>query len=126
MCLLTKDVYALLSNQHGSEITSLDQLDEVIKGLSADLSTTDIVALLQKPKLGVCPRSYPIEQQSMRWIEMVNITGGGEMGSDLLHLPYDGNVMDQPNKFYDIRSTVLSIRSELFQDKMDKAKKNAK
>ena len=124
LCLLTEEALTLLSNQRNSQISSLDQFDGLVESLSTDLSTTDIVALLKK--VGVCPRSYAMDNQSMAWISMINITGGGEMGADLLHLPYEGNVMDQPNKFYDIRSTVLNLRSDLFRDRMNKANKNAK
>lgn len=48
---------------------------------------------------GVCPKSYPKSDLSIRLLGKLNICLGGSNGTELVHLPYEGTIFDQPNIF---------------------------
>ena len=48
---------------------------------------------------GVCPKSVPKTDLSIKLLGMLNICLGGENGNQLVHLPFEGTIIDQPNMF---------------------------
>lgn len=48
---------------------------------------------------GICPKSFPKSQLTVSLLSKLNLCLGGHSGVELVHLPYEGGLFDQPNVF---------------------------
>ena len=48
---------------------------------------------------GLCPKSVPKTDLSIKLLGVLNLCLGGENGNQLTHMPFQGTVMNQPNIF---------------------------
>jgi len=87
------------------EIKSEDDLYIAIIKLSEHHKTDKTDLVLKYIKLkgsrsgGICPKSVPKTDLSIKLLGMLNICLGGENGNQLVNLPFAGTIMDQPNLF---------------------------
>jgi len=87
------------------EIKSIDDLYYGINKLLQHHKTERVDLVLRYIRLkgtrssGLCPKSYPKSELSTRLLGKLNICLGGENGTELVHFPFDGTIMDQPNLF---------------------------
>lgn len=86
--------------------------------------TNDTTIALRRIGKGVCPKSFPISRQSYYFLELYDLTHGGEYGTELLHLPLTGGVLEQANIFHQACSVISTARSRIFREKLDRATNN--
>jgi hypothetical protein len=67
----------------------------------------------------VCPRSFPISPQSFYFLDLYGRTFGGKYGTDLVHLPLGGGVVEQPNIFFEATDIIRSEHSKYVTKKME-------
>jgi len=87
------------------EIKNADDLFDATSKLLEHHKTDRVDLVLRYIKLkdtrssGICPKSYPKSDLSIRLLGKLNICLGGQSGLELVHFPYEGTIFDQPNIF---------------------------
>ena len=84
--------------------------------------TEDLQVVLKRLGKGICPKSFPVTQQSLYFLDIYYKTHGGEYGTDLVHLPNSGGVLDQPNLFFVASDIIARVRSRYFKARLDEDK----
>ena len=62
---------------------------------------------------GVCHKSFPLDKTALWYIGIIDLCHGGMSGMDLIRLPLDGTILDQPAIFYDVRNIIIETRENL-------------
>ena len=73
---------------------------------------------------GICPKSFPRTELTSNLLELLNLCLGGENGMQLVHLPYAGTILDQPNIFLQAFYIYCDEVSKFIKESMPKQKKN--
>lgn len=81
-------------------IDSQESFYEAVDLAFRTYQTDDISTALRRIGKGICPRSFPTSSQSLYFLDMYYLTHGGESGLDLVHLPNEGGILDQPSLFF--------------------------
>lgn len=71
---------------------------------------------------GVCPKSFPKTDLSIRLLGLLNMCLGGENGTQLVHLPFPGTILDQPNIFIESHYIWVDEFSKYMKVKQSKEK----
>lgn len=66
---------------------------------------------------GVCVKSFPKTKLSSDILGLLNICLGGQTGTDLVHLPYSGTILDQPNIFIEGFYVYMNEHSKYWKQK---------
>lgn len=76
-----------------------NKVEEVIKLIRSDTTS------------GLCPKSFQQLPKITYWLRQVYLCMGGYSGQELVHLPYDGTILDQPNIFIQVYETYVNERN---------------
>lgn len=60
---------------------------------------------------GVCIKSFPKSLTTLHLLSLLNICLGGESGSELTNLPFEGGILDQSNLFLQAYSVYIDEHS---------------
>lgn len=97
----------------------LDRLEELYE-------TDKVEILLGRIGLGICLKAYPIERRVDQAIKVLNWCMGGPNGMDLLHLPYDGGIYDQPAYFIQAYEAIVQEKSDYLKEQYATEKDDSK
>lgn len=110
------------------EVTDVDELFSAMSSVMALYKTGRVEVALKSFRVangisGICPKSLyrlPIVEQLLH---MVFMCIGGYSGTELIHLPFPGTILDQPNMFIDAYNIVNSEYSK-WNKEQDEARKH--
>jgi len=84
-------------------VTSEEEFYDAVESLLDTYMTDRIEVALKffkyKGLRGICPKSLPISELSRRLLSLLTLTCGGKHGTELIHLPESGQILDQSNLF---------------------------
>lgn len=106
-------------------ITSLEEFYEVCSNIADFHVITQIERILKFIGKGICPASFPLTETSVHLTWLVDQCLGGEGGTDLIHLPYGGGVLDQPALFFEAKDIIVSERAKWYNEHLPKEKSDA-
>jgi hypothetical protein len=87
--IITSDEELYISINKLLEEYKTDKFDKVLKFFkSKDFNVS-----------GICLKSLPVTSLTNRLLNLINLCVGGQNGTDLIHLPFEGTVLEQPNVF---------------------------
>lgn len=110
------------------DIKSEDDMYLAIQKLSEHHKTDKVDLVLRYIKLkgkrlsGVCPKSVPKTDMSIRLLSLLNTCLGGDNGTQLLHLPFPGTIIDQPNIFIESHYIWIDEYSRFMKAQREKEK----
>lgn len=105
-------------------IRSKEELFSVLDRALQLYKTEDLRVALKRMGRGVCIKSLPVFQECYYFLDLYNKTHGGETGTELLHLPYSGGILEQPQIFFDACDHITRVKSAFLREKLDAEDKN--
>lgn len=69
---------------------------------------------------GICPKSFPKSEETIELLSLINICVGGQSGTELIHLPYGGTILNQPNKFIEAYFVFVNEYNKYLKSKIPK------
>jgi len=66
---------------------------------------------------GICIKSFPKSPLTSKLLELIYLCTGGQSGVDLVHLPFEGTVLDQPNIFIEAYSIFTQEYNKYMKEK---------
>jgi hypothetical protein len=79
-----------------------------------------------KNLFGVCLKSFPRSELTSRLLNLLMLCMGGFNGTELVHLPFEGTILDQPNIFIEAYNIYTSEYNSFVQEQRKIEKKDAK
>lgn len=94
----------LISGEVDSEESFLESVSKILEAFKTDrievaLKSFRLPDNQDKRISGICLKSFPRTRLTSRLIEMLNMCMGGQSGVELIHLPFAGTILNQPNIF---------------------------
>jgi hypothetical protein len=89
----------------GGIVKSIDEFYYAVNEILTLYKTNRIEVALKQFTLnesnvsGVCPKSFPKTKLTSGLLSILNLTIGGQSGTELMQLPYSGTILQQPNVF---------------------------
>ena len=111
------------SGKISGEIKSEQEFTQGIDELLSIYATDRLEVALKRISLkdsrisGVCPKSFPKTPFTSELLGLLNICLGGSNGTDLIHLPFEGRIIDQPNIFIEAYFIYVSEYSRWIKPK---------
>lgn len=112
-------------------ITSLDDLTHALTQLLELLKAPTVAPVLKFIKLrhsrsgGLCPKSFPRLPLTNNLISRLQLCVGGQNGTELVHLPYKGTILEQPNLFiqaFNVYADEVSKHTQSLRQKAEEKK----
>jgi hypothetical protein len=75
---------------------------------------------------GICPKSLPRLPLTSYLLDMIYTCVGGENGTDLINLPFEGTILDQPNLFIQAYNIYVNEQSRWLREKTSKNREQEK
>ena len=105
-------------------VKSEDELYHAISVILDFYKTDQIevsIKILEYDKIkGLCIRSFPQTYLTQNILSLINLCVGGQSGTDLIHLPYQGTILDQPNLFIQAYYIYVGEVSRFYRTKKEK------
>jgi len=113
LCLLNRDLEKEpLKVRSGKVLHSFLELDSELEELEEKYPIE-----LALRKLGICPKSFPLDPFTLRALELYDLTHGGPNGTDLINLPCAPVVLDNPNIFFEVREIITIEKLKILKEK---------
>ena len=82
-----------------SEEDFYNAVDQILSFHKTDRIEIALKRIRMKGVSGVCPKSFPRTETTSLLLRKLNLCLGGDSNNELVHLPYAGTILDQPNLF---------------------------
>lgn len=116
-----------VSGTISSESELYGAVDELLSTYASDRIAVGLKRIsLEGGISGVCVKSFPKSQLTSEILGLLNICLGGHNGTDLVHLPCSGTILDQPNIFIESYFIYVNEYSKYWKEQRESESNKSK
>lgn len=97
--------YETKEGRFSGEVYNEEEFNQAIQEILDAYKTDKIEVALKRFKIvgqkvtGICAKSFPRTDLTRQLLSMINLCVGGASATEIMQLPYEGTILQQPNVF---------------------------